>query len=66
MKKIKQRHTYKGRLMWKVHGINGCINNDKNLYMSLDQAEMNAPEYAFLQPVDVIEIQNKKKNYANE
>lgn len=47
-------------IMYQVTGLEGYPKNDKNLYMSLDQAEMHAPGYALIEKVVVLKIPYRK------
>jgi len=55
MKKISKTRT-----MWKVVGLEDAPNNDRNLYMNKEQAEINAPIPSFYYPVEVVIIGNPK------
>ena len=47
---------YKSKIMWRIEGLEGLPKNDKNIYSSLEQAELHAPIPSFLKKVEVIEI----------
>lgn len=50
------REKIKTKTMWKIQGLEGSPKNDRNLYMSLEQAEMHAPVPSALLKVEVIQI----------
>jgi len=44
------------RIMWKVVGLEDSPKNDKNLYSSLDQAELHAPIPSWIKKIEIIEL----------
>ena len=50
------KKKYKSKTMWRVVGLENASKNDKNIYSSLEHAEMHAHIPSFLKKVEVIEI----------
>ena len=50
------KEEIKVKTMWKIQGLEGSPKNDRNLYASLEQAEMHAPVPSALLKVEVIQI----------
>ena len=42
--------------MWAIVGLEDSPKNDKNIYSSLEQAEMHAPTPSFLKKIQVVII----------
>ena len=53
---MKQKRVSKIKTMWRVVGLEDSPKNDKTLYVSETQADMNAPVPSYIYPVEVVII----------
>lgn len=42
--------------MYRIEGLENSAKNDRNIYSTLEQAELHAPIPSFLKKVEIIEI----------